>query len=184
MAIAVAIAEFPNYQLCQSFCVFNLARTTSSNRDGVQDCERIRSFERLAKAFQVPVEALIDEHAAYFPAAQRICTSSGCSYSEAWQQALETPAKSISRSKHPAPTLLRVALRYFVYRQRRNSSFTNGMTCCVPWRSEAKHLFQIFERVGMPLPRPSASSHFPKPNAALGSRHWVEGRIQSPANWI
>ena len=92
MAIAVTIAEFPDYQLCQSFCVFSLGKTTSSSSvagfDALGPGEKRSSFERLAQAFNVSVEALIDEHAAHFPAAQSHHNHTGCSFSEAWQHAL------------------------------------------------------------------------------------------------
>ena len=98
MDIAVTIAEFPDYQLCQSFSVFNLGKTTSSSSvagaAALGRGEKRNSFERLAKVFGVSVEALIDEHATYFPIAQDHHFHTGCSFSEAWQHALNISAKS------------------------------------------------------------------------------------------
>ena len=54
--------------------------------------EKRKSFERLAQVFGVKVEALIDEHAAYFPIAQDHHFHTGCSFSEAWQHALSQHA--------------------------------------------------------------------------------------------
>ena len=92
MAIAVTIAEFPDYQLCQSFSVFHLGKTTSSSSvAGAAELgrgEKRKSFERLAQVFGVQEEALIDEHAAYFTIAQDHHFHTGCSFSEAWQHAL------------------------------------------------------------------------------------------------
>ena len=121
MAAEVAQAEYPSFDLLNSFSVFDIStrsRRQNADPDIEQDRFHDEAVERLAKVFDVDVNAFqsqlldIGKIAAHFFKTQKIAVW------EAWRMAVSR-AQSRLQKTHPVDSLVPILQRYLAW---------NGMT--------------------------------------------------------
>lgn len=87
IAITVTVAEFPNYELCSSFRLFELQKNTAAKTAVLSDDNRV-CLERLAKFFGLSHERLEAQYVDRYPQALRaIQNYQGLTNALAWRHA-------------------------------------------------------------------------------------------------
>ena len=115
LAIAVTVAEFPNYELCSSFRVLELQRAAQTQTCTLSDDGRT-CLERLAKFFGLDRERLETQYIDRYPQALRAMQQyQGLTNALAWRRACTELHNARSLEKHPCKELLEVVMRYVVY---------------------------------------------------------------------
>jgi hypothetical protein len=118
VAKTVLSAEFPDFELLQSFSIFTAATkvSTGMNPDAFVT-ENERHFRRLAAVFNVDADDLAKQFVDHVFIAKEIMRgSTGTTLREAWRQAvLRTQNRASLRDRHPVDALRPVLLRYLVY---------------------------------------------------------------------
>jgi len=130
VAIAVTVAEFPNYELCASFRIFSLEGQRTTSHSSSPDDETAMCMKRLCKFF----DADLDKFAVQFDANYKVAFAhrreTGCTNIEAWRHAVKSPKHTIHN--HPSHELLKILLRYVAYSvstARIESNFSQYKRC-------------------------------------------------------
>ena len=128
LAIDVTKAEFPNFELCTSFRIFNL----EDRRIEVSHCapaavsccapgvevggDLDENFKRLAMFFHVDLGAFVAQFRAHLPAALQKFRDARCSNAEAWHHSVfENTRWKYTLENHPASELVTILLRYSTF---------------------------------------------------------------------
>lgn len=111
LALATLEAEFPHFELLQSFSVFSLA--------GAQ-CGRCENWaahvQRLAMTFKVDESTLRVQLEDLWPIARGIASDNGISQQEAWRTLFQRLAKDHrARQRHPTSALKPLLTRWFTF---------------------------------------------------------------------
>lgn len=115
LAVAVTVAEFPDYELCSSFRVFELQQSLRSKTCTLHE-EHRTCLERLAKFFGLDRARLEAQYIDRYPQALRALQSSpGMTNTLAWRRACAEQHNGRSLANHPCKELLEVVMRYTVY---------------------------------------------------------------------
>jgi hypothetical protein len=125
IAISVLDAEFPDFEILQSFSVFNIGGGDGGRRgsSGIVDDghpsdfnpAQLQHIDRLAKTFHVSPRQLQEEIADFRPRAAAEMKSSGCLPQEAWRKAVQKVMLSIDlrvKERHPLDALVPVLTRW------------------------------------------------------------------------
>ena len=117
VAKSVVSAEFPAFELLQSFSVFTAAAKVSTGMcPAAFVMENQRHFKRLARVFNVDADELAAQFVEHVFIAREIMMSSpGVSLREAWKDAILRTQSSRAATRRPANALLPVVMRYLVY---------------------------------------------------------------------
>ena len=85
-------SEFPMFELCASFAVFNLNVHAQVNLQGSSNW-RSRALVKLARVFNIePVDDVLLQFFDLFPIAQNILSKEGVSNAKAWSLAVRRPS--------------------------------------------------------------------------------------------
>ncbi len=110
-------AEFPDFELTQSFAIFDLTKSNRVRQDGGADEDEHHTsllktrLRRLCKVFEVRFADALDQFNDYVRlAAQRFRSFSECSNTEAWRWALSKPMRG-----HRCDAILHIFTRYCAY---------------------------------------------------------------------
>ena len=107
LAMEVVTAEFPDFEVLQSFSVLTLSKRLSDPNDET----RKRHVARLSQVFEVSEEKLSQQLSDHEPIARRIFLDERCSTGEAWKMAVErTQRRSSLKAAHPVDALHPVLL--------------------------------------------------------------------------
>ena len=118
VAKSVLDAEFPAFELLQSFSIFTAAAKVSAHLcPSAFVASNQRHFDRLARTFNVDAAALASQFIDHvFIAKQSMASSPGMTLRDAWKTAImRSQTKSTTRANHPVTALKPVVLRYLVY---------------------------------------------------------------------
>jgi hypothetical protein len=119
VAKSVLSAEFPAFELLQSFSIFTAAAKVSTGMCPTAFIEEnLRHFQRLAHTFSVDANEFATQFVDHVFIAKQIMQSSpGVSLREAWKEAILRTQKAnpATRANHPVNALRPVVVRYLVY---------------------------------------------------------------------
>lgn len=128
VAIAVTVAEFPNYELCSSFRVFSLEGHRAIRSHASKDTTMC--IERLCKFFGFEVGKFTAQLEESYKVAFAHRQNTGCTNMQAWVHAVKDPKHAIET--HPHKALLKILLRYVAYSvstARVESNFSQYKRC-------------------------------------------------------
>ena len=128
----VIAAEFPAYEVVQSFSVFNLSRDSHGDPDGSTTI-MAKQLSRLANVLGQDANALHAQWADHRPLARKHFTLEGCTFLEAWKRAINKTQQKHNRNRHPSATLLHCLQRYAAYTASSSGveqTFSRALKCC------------------------------------------------------
>ena len=128
-------AEFPEFELINSFCVLNADidwRECGGQRPGVF----LQHVRRLAHAFGVGACDLASNIADYLPLAVARRHTEGCDGTAAWRKTFQAAMRRThaSRLEHPIDALKPVLLGYVIWRFSSSGVERGFATCVCPHR--------------------------------------------------
>ena len=118
LAKSVIRAEFPSFEILQSFSVLHMKSSKLHGAADDADASKhiANSLGRFAKLLGLSRDHLIAEYADHKPIAQRIFAQGGMDTFGAWKKALlQTSKTKRCREAHPSASLRAVLIRFAVY---------------------------------------------------------------------
>ena len=135
----VISAEFPDFELVQSFCAFNLAvprRRHIAGEGQAASSTLERRLQRIATTFGWDWLTLCDQFHDHIGIARKYFTEMRCSNAEAWTMALSKP-----RRGHPDDVLRQALARYLAF-----GTSTTGVEHTLLWPRRSCHTARVVER--------------------------------------
>ena len=110
LAAEVVSAEYPAFELLQSFCIFDVQPRKTPM---VEDALLMSSAERLCQAFHVEQQVFVSEYLDHRPIALNEARAKRLSNAQAWASAVQrTSARTSTAKNHPSSVLRKVLWRY------------------------------------------------------------------------
>lgn len=184
MSMSVLQAEFPSWEILQSFAAFDLSDSgrTAHQQRRARRCEAFHEWlKRLASCFDVPYNELLEQCAQIAPIAEGY-RSQGHSNLESWRLALKRA--SDRRVKYPVKSLREVLIRYASLSgcstQGQESAFSVQTHLLRPQRN---HMLPEAEQTELKLAidlKPEQVQHRVKAAQALWAK--LYGKVRRPSS--